>query len=192
MDRILRKQREDREAAEKEHRQQVKEMEKLLSDAQPDVPTHPPPAIAGSSATPLPVTNTGRDLPAPPSIDSPEPNISVGQRPTSSLVNQLQSWKRRLAPGKGEPSRATAPDTTASPSRPGSPSEQSQTPSRPHSPFMPGGLPGQSNFGVIDEDPITRRPRSPKGHVTSLNNIGKSFYALSSALLIDQPRDRRI
>lgn len=179
VDRILKKQRADREAAERTRQEQANEDEKLLSDMQPNAPMHNPPTVPGSSAEL--VGQRARDLPAVPSGSSVA-NDNQNQRPLSGLSNQLQSWRRKFsaAPTKGEPSRPSVSNTQAGSSRPNSPDNGVQntarpsTPELPQSPSMPGALPEGQISGLGDtRDSIARRPRSSQGHVTSLNNIGK-------------------
>lgn len=179
VDRILKKQRADREAAERTRQEQANEDEKLLSDMQPNAPMHNPLTISGSSAEP--VGQRARDLPAMPSGSSVA-NDNQNQRPLSGLSNQLQSWRRKFtaAPTKGEASRPGVSNAQAGSSRPSSPDNGVQNTARPstpelsQSPSMPGALPeGQISGLGATRDPIARRPRSSQGHVTSLNNIGK-------------------
>lgn len=179
VDRILKKQRSDREAAERTRQEQANEDEKLLSDMQPNGPMHNPPPIPGSSAEL--VGQRARDFPAMPSGSSVA-NDNQNQRPLSGLSNQLQSWRRKFTatPTKGEASRPSVTNAQAGPSRPNSPDNGVRSTARPPSPElpqlppMPGALPEGQFSGLGDtRDPIARRPRSSQGHVTSLNNIGK-------------------
>lgn len=176
VDRILKKQRADRDALERARQKQADEFERLLSDRQPESSPHNPPPIAGSSIDPI--GQRGRELPALPNEDTAVSD-SPNQRPLSSLSNQLQSWRRKLsaAPTKGEPSRPSVSNVQASPSRPNSPDSSgnaatrpSSPEARPQSPAMPGGLP-VGNLPA-PRDPIARRPQSSRGQVTSLGNIG--------------------
>ncbi|KAH8112414.1 hypothetical protein DFH11DRAFT_1607467 [Phellopilus nigrolimitatus] len=159
VDRILKKQRAEREAAEQARREQAKEMEKLLSDAQPSMHQHPAPAIAGSSTKPISddVRSPLPDRPVSPpkGVELDDANAR-GHRPTSSLVNQFQSWKRKLGvPGKGEPVKPVLEDAqpSAGPSRPTS---------RDGRPQSPTGIQGTTGGEV------RKRPQSS---ITPLSNI---------------------
>ena len=162
VDRILHKQRAEREAAERARREQAKEMEKLLSDVQPSTPDHPAPAIASSTTEPvqkpLSPTSTGDMSMASKELDDRT------HRPTSSLFNQFQNLRRKFGvPGKGESAMGTTADgqQSSGPSRPSSPEGRSQ------SPPIPGGFSGTGDSH-----------QRPQSSVTPLSNIGTLFSHL--------------
>ena len=158
VDRILKKQRAEREAAERKRREETKELEKLVSDVEPQMPDHPMPSIATTTTTPIvnPPPQSPQQPAQTPNASSPNeiannPPASSGSvddsekshrhsRAGSALVNQFQNWKRKLgAPGSspGQPERLT------------SVTEQQ------------GEMSGNS------------RPRTPQPTVTPLSNIGQ-------------------
>ncbi|EJD01998.1 uncharacterized protein FOMMEDRAFT_109078 [Fomitiporia mediterranea MF3/22] len=156
VDRILKKQRAEREAAEQARREQAREMEKLVSDISPNMPQHPPPTIASSSTEPIsqppqPASTDGP--PSPPSKDLEERS----HRPTSSIANQFANWRRKLGvANRGDTSNTIAEDghSSTSPSRPTS------SQGRSRSPPIPGGFPG-----------VDSAPHQPQSNVTPLSSI---------------------
>lgn len=202
VDRILKKQRADREAAERVRQEQAREAEKLLSDLQPSGPTHMPPVMAGSTTTNQP--GSDRELPAVPTEGS-NPVLPTTQRPLSSLSTQLQTWKRKFAnqPTKGEPSKPGVSDAQAGPSSMSRPSTPDVAPDssvrtnnirptspEPHqSPSMPGALPVGPLPGLPGgaRDPIARRPRGSSGQITSLNSIGTLILLFDPTLRFVAP-----
>ena len=138
-------------------------MEKLVSDAKPQMPEHPMPAIASTTTSPAvnspsyspQQTNTH---PSPPSVESEtSPLASPGNiedektyrhsRAGSALMNQFQNWKRKLgAPGTNHAS--VEPSSSALPT------------------------------GESAEMSGTHRTRTPQPSVTPLSNIG-AYLSLS-------------
>lgn len=133
---------------------EAKELERLVSDAKPQVSEHPMPNIASSTTAPVsnnhPPSNEQTTSRGPsPSTESPMvPPISSGSvddgekpqrqaRPGSALMNQFQNWvgKRKL----GVPGQSESPAVTT---------EQ-------------GDMPGPN------------RTRTPQPNVTPLSNIGE-------------------
>ncbi|KAL5520611.1 hypothetical protein ACEPAF_2612 [Sanghuangporus sanghuang] len=154
VDRILKKQRAEREAAEQARREQAKEMEKLVSDTAPSIPQHPAPNIASSTTEPtngLPQVN--KEIgPAPPPKDLEERN----HRPTSGFLNQYQNIRRRF----GLPNKGDSVDIPENNRVSEVPSRSMSPPGHPRSPPIPGGFP--VNAGVHQQ---------PQSTVTPLSNI---------------------
>lgn len=145
VDRILKKQRAEREAVEQARREQAKEAEKLVSDVAPEMPQHDAPPIA-SASTKIVDDQQSKPAPLPPTSVSGEGNL---RRPASLFSDRLQNWGRKLVPTR-EQAKGSASDGN---------------PTRAHSPEGEGLLPSRSG---------SSRARSPQP-VTPQGNIGKSI-----------------
>ncbi|KAL5514880.1 hypothetical protein ACEPAG_2196 [Sanghuangporus baumii] len=155
VDRILKKQRAEREVAEQARREQVKEMEKLVSDIAPSPPQHPAPNIASSTTEPTDggLPHVYKEIgPAPPPKDLEDRN----HRPTSGFLNQYQNIRRRF----GLPNKEDSVDTPENNRVSEVSSRSTSPPGRSRSPPIPGDFPG--NAGVRQQ---------PQSTVTPLSNI---------------------
>ena len=138
VDRILKKQRAEREAAEQARREQAKELDKLISDVSPEMPQHDAPPIATST------TKTVEDEVVT-SPRHPLPHADgdlAGRRPGSLFADKLQNWGRKFAGGKTleQTKGAPLPKDAGSP-RPGT-SEPERRGARSPQPVTP-----HSNIG---------------------------------------------
>lgn len=171
MDRILKKQRAEREALElarTENEKGQKELERLVSDARANIPSH---SQSDSIAT-QPTTASSIPIPGNQSGTSTEANARQ-QRPLSGITDQIQAFRRKFVatPNKDEISKPMAVGARPSSPSPSAPKSRSQ------SPTMPGALPSPdaSSLNPLNLDPIRRRPQGSSGRVTSHDSIGKFF-----------------
>lgn len=147
VDRILKKQRAEREAAEQVRREQAKELDKLVSDVSPEMPQHDAPPIATSTAK----TVQGEMVASPsPSLppQHPPPHADgdfAGRRPGSLFTDKLQNWGRKFAGGKTQDYTKGVPVPTGA----GSPRPNANEPER-HGARSPQPVTPHSNIGNAD------------------------------------------
>ncbi|KAL5498075.1 hypothetical protein ACEPAH_3006 [Sanghuangporus vaninii] len=154
VDRILKKQQAEREAAEQARREQAKETERLVSDTAPSIPQHPAANIASSTTEPTSgPSRVNKEIgSAPPPKDLEERN----HRPTSGFLNQYQSIRRRF----GLPDKGDSVDIPENNRVSEVPSRSMSPPGHPRSPPIPGGFPVNASVH-----------QQPQNTVTPLSNI---------------------
>lgn len=166
MDRILKQQKAERDAAEEARREKEKEFEKLLSDSQPNMPGGMAPVIP-TSTRPIPTERISLEKGQTPDEKRPvSPELPVlpesevlldgggkkGHRPASALANSLQMWKRKLIKNDTHPEAGSSRPTSG---------EGNVVPDE-----SPAGQKALSNENG------TSRQRPPQAGVTPLSNIG--------------------
>ena len=160
MDRILRKQRAEREAQEQARRTQAQEAEKLISDIQSPTnnPVLPPAPVTKPDHTEQ--LHSGTENSA--DVDNNNNNTNKLSRPTSILANQFQGWKRKLGlPTKEDSSKSSAEETFVEP--PVKTSEE---------------LPQQNLGSTTGQLSNSGKQNPPQDNVTPLASIGKYFRCL--------------